>query len=191
MATGEGGMVVTDSDEIAKNIHIIRSHGMTTLTWDRHKGHAHSYDVVDLGYNYRISEIASSLGRTQLQKLDKNNEIRKNITEKYQHHLKGIPGVRLPFLKHNGRSAYHIFPLLLEKFPRDEFMDVLKAQGIQTSIHYRPIHLFSYYQKVVGTKALRLPKTEYVGEHEVTIPLHPLLTNEEILHVTNTIQEVL
>ena len=68
LATGEGGMIVTERDEIAKKIHIVRSHGMTTLTWDRHKGHAYSYDVVDLGYNYRISEIASSLGRKPIEK---------------------------------------------------------------------------------------------------------------------------
>lgn len=190
MATGEGGMIVTDSDEIAKKINIIRSHGMTTLTWDRHKGHAHTYDVVDLGYNYRISEIASSLGRTQLKKLDKNNEIRKKIVEKYQHRLGKIENVRLPFLKHEGVSAYHIFPLLLNGYPREKFMDDLKARGVQTSIHYRPIHKFSYYTELFRQK-IRLPKTEFVGEHEVTLPLHPLLSDEDIRYVTDAVEGVL
>jgi len=189
LATGEGGMIVTAHDDIAKNINIVRSHGMTTLTWDRHKGHAYTYDVVDLGYNYRISEIASSLGRSQLKKLDVNNKIRKGIAEQYQNQLRNIPNIRLPFLQYEGLSAHHIFPILLENNNREEFMDRLKAKGIQTSIHYKPIHLFSYYKKMVNSKLITLPKTEYVSDHEVTIPLHPLLRDEEILFVTDSIKE--
>jgi len=189
LATGEGGMIVTERDDIAKKINIVRSHGMTTLTWDRHKGHAYSYDVVDLGFNYRISEIASSLGISQLKKLDMNNNIRKGIAEQYQNQLRNISNIRLPFLHHEGLSAYHIFPILLENFPREEFMDRLKAKGIQTSIHYKPIHLFSYYKRLVNSGLIKLPKTEYVGDHEVTIPLHPLLSEEKILYVTNTIKD--
>jgi dTDP-4-amino-4,6-dideoxygalactose transaminase len=191
LATGEGGMIVTERDDIAKNINIVRSHGMTTLTWDRHKGHAYTYDVVDLGYNYRISEIASALGRNQLKKLDANNKIRKGIAEQYQNQLRNIPNIRLPFLLCEGLSAYHIFPLLLENFSREKFMDRLKAKGIQTSIHYKPIHSFSYYKKMVNSSLISLPKTEYVGDHEVTIPLHPLLRDEEILYVTDSIKESL
>jgi dTDP-4-amino-4,6-dideoxygalactose transaminase len=191
LATGEGGMIVTERDDIAKKINIVRSHGMTTLTWDRHKGHAYTYDVVDLGYNYRISEIASALGRNQLKKLDANNKIRKGIAEQYQNQLRNIPNIRLPFLHCEGLSAYHIFPIVLENFPREEFMDRLKAKGIQTSIHYKPIHLFSYYKKLFNSGLITLPKTEYIGDHEVTIPLHPLLRDEEILYVTDTIKDFL
>ncbi len=189
MATGEGGMIVTESDEIAEKIRIIRSHGMTTLTWDRHKGHAYTYDVVDLGYNYRICEIASCLGRTQLKKLDTNNEIRKGIVEKYHQQLKNLRNIGLPFLEHDGVSAYHIFPLLLKDYPREKFMDELKAKGIQTSIHYNPIHLFSYYKKSVCPD-ISLPRTEFVGEHEVTLPLHPLLSDDDISYVTDSIKDV-
>jgi dTDP-4-amino-4,6-dideoxygalactose transaminase len=191
LATGEGGMIVTNHDDIARKINIIRSHGMTTLTWDRHKGHAYSYDVVDLGYNYRISEIASSLGRTQLKKLDNNNKIRREITEKYQKQLTDSSNIQLPFLSYEGLSAYHIFPILLKNFPREKFMMRLKDKGIQTSIHYKPIHQFSYYKKMVHSNSDELSKTEYVGNHEVTIPLHPLLHEEEILYVTNTIKDTI
>ncbi len=80
MTTGEGGMLVTDDDRLAERLRLLRSHGMTSLTWDRHKGHAWSYDVVDLGYNYRIDEIRSAIGRVQLKKLEHNNQLRRELT---------------------------------------------------------------------------------------------------------------
>jgi len=90
LVTGEGGMIVTNDDALAESIRIMRSHGMTTLTWDRHKGHAHSYDVVDIGFNYRINEVASALGLVQLKKLDENNEKRRKIVEEYRKRLENI-----------------------------------------------------------------------------------------------------
>jgi dTDP-4-amino-4,6-dideoxygalactose transaminase len=161
LVTGEGGMIVTNDDVLAEKIRIIRSHGMTTLTWDRHKGHAHSYDVVDLGFNYRINEMASALGLAQLKKIDKNNERRMNIVEEYKRRLKAISEISIPFKDYKEKSSYHIFPILLsENISRNEFIDRLKEKGIQTSIHYPPIHLFTYYRKMLGFKEGMLPKTE-------------------------------
>jgi len=80
MTTGEGGMIVTDNADLAERLRRLRSHGMTSVTWDRHKGHAWSYDVVDLGYNYRLDEIRSALGRVQLSKLDAYNSRRRELT---------------------------------------------------------------------------------------------------------------
>ena len=186
LVTGEGGMVVTDDDALADKIRIIRSHGMTTLTWDRHKGHAHSYDVVDIGFNYRINEMASALGLVQLKKLDENNEKRKKIVEEYRKRLKSISEISIPFKNRKDKSSYHIFPILLsENGPRDEFIVRLKKRGIQTSIHYPPIHLFTYYQKIFGFKEGTLPKTEFVGNHEVTLPLHPMMNVENTEYIVN------
>src|SRR4030065_397689 len=84
MTTGEGGMLVTDEDELAERLRILRSHGMTSLSWDRHQGRASTYDVVDLGYNYRIDEMRSALGRVQLKKLSLNNQRRKHLTALYR-----------------------------------------------------------------------------------------------------------
>jgi dTDP-4-amino-4,6-dideoxygalactose transaminase len=84
LSTGEGGMLVTARDDIAEKVRLLRSHGMTSLTWERHQGHAYSYDVVDLGYNYRIDEIRSALGMVQLNKLDGNNKQRKYLTDLYR-----------------------------------------------------------------------------------------------------------
>ena len=114
MTTAEGGMVTTNNAKLAQKIRLLRSHGMTSLTWDRHEGHAWSYDVVDLGYNYRIDEIRSALGIVQLKKLKKNNQIRQSLTEEYRKTLRQVvPDVVVPFIKPRGESACHLMPILL------------------------------------------------------------------------------
>jgi len=192
LVTGEGGMIVTNDDALAEKIRIMRSHGMTTLTWDRHKGHAHSYDVVDMGFNYRINEMASAIGLVQLKRLDRNNEKRREIVEEYKKRLEKISGISVPFKNYKEKPSYHIFPILLaEDISRNEFIDKLKEKGIQTSIHYPPIHLFTYYRKKFGFEEGMLPKTEFVGEHEVTLPLHPGMNEEDVEYIINSISEAL
>lgn len=192
MAAAEGGMIVTNDPLLAEKIRIIRSHGMTALTWDRHRGHAYSYDVVELGYNYRINEIASALGLVQLKKLDRNNEKRKRLTEKYRQGLKNIPSISLPLQDCREKPSFHIFPVILPAaMARERFMEELKKRGIQTSIHYPPVHLFSFYQKAFGLKEGMLPKTEFVGRHVLTLPLHPLLEEKDVEFVTSQLTSLL
>jgi dTDP-4-amino-4,6-dideoxygalactose transaminase len=190
MATGEGGMLVTNNDELAAEIKRIRSHGMTSMSWDRYKGHAFSYDVTTLGYNYRLNDISSALGLCQLEKLEKNNDIRRNLDALYRKHLEKAEFLSAPFENYAGKSSCHIFPILLdEKVDREKFMEFLKSKGIQTSIHYPPIHLFSYYKKTFGFKEGMIPLTEHVGKKVVTLPLHPLLKEEDIKYVAEQILE--
>ena len=188
LVAGEGGMIVTNDDKLAEKIKKIRSHGMTSLSWDRHKGHAFSYDVTDLGYNYRTNEIASALGLCQLKKLDKNNEKRKELSILYRKYLENAEGITLPYTNVKEKSSFHLFPIILdEKINRVKFMEFLKKNGIQSSIHYPPIHLFSYYKKRFGFKKGMLPLTEFIGEREVTLPLHPLLKDEDIKYIAEKI----
>lgn len=192
LSTGEGGMVVTDDDKLAEKIRVMRSHGMTTLTWDRHRGHGYSYDVTDLGYNYRISEVASALGIVQLRRLEQNNARRKRIADRYRKVLEGTEGIGCPFDgRIDGESSHHIFPIVLSKdLPRAELQAELKERGIQTSIHYPPIHLFTYYRRLFGDTRGSLPKTEFIGEHEMTLPLYPGMTEEEVDYICTAINEV-
>jgi dTDP-4-amino-4,6-dideoxygalactose transaminase len=192
LATGEGGMIVTENDQLAKKLKLLRSHGMTTMTWNRHKGHAHSYDVVELGYNYRMTEMSAALGILQLKKLTNANKKRKVLTELYMTKLKGVDGLSIPFRNYPRPSSNHLFPILLnEQVDREKFMELLKKGGIQSSIHYPPIHTFSYYRRIIGQKEMGLPLTEFVGVHEVTLPLHPLLKREDVLLVCDKIKEIL
>jgi dTDP-4-amino-4,6-dideoxygalactose transaminase len=189
LATGEGGMLVTQSDKIAERLRALRSHGMTSLTWDRHQGHAHSYDVVVLGYNYRIDEIRSALGLVQLQKLPALNASRKRITEHYWATLTGS-GLIFPFSGLGYASAYHIMPVVLPaKVDRNNFIEVMKGDGVQTSLHYPPVHLFSYYQ--MRTPGVSLPMTEAFAGREVTLPLYPDLSEEEVAYVITSVKRAL
>lgn len=189
LSTGEGGMVVTDRDDLAEKIRSQRSHGMTTLTYDRHQGHAYSYDVVDLGYNYRIDEIRAALGREQLKKLAHNNQRRCEWTHLYWQLLDGS-GVELPFRRAGGSPAHHILPVLLPNgVDRYRFIDEMRKRRIQTSIHYPPTHTFKYYRNRYGEIAL--PVTEMVAAREVTLPLYPTMGAEKVKRVVEAVKEAL
>jgi dTDP-4-amino-4,6-dideoxygalactose transaminase len=189
LSTGEGGMVVTDDDELAAAVRLTRSHGMTSLTWDRHQGHAHSYDVTALGYNYRIDEIRAALGRVQLQKLEEGNARRREITQHYWKCLAGSP-LTLPFSsavvgRPSSVSSAHLFPVLLTAHvDRDAFMEQMKAADIQTSIHYPPIHTFSYYRS--RYPGIRLAVTEDIASRLVTLPLFPTMSDGQVDLVTTS-----
>jgi len=188
MTTAEGGMVVTNRYDLAEKMRIARSHGMTSLTWDRYKGHDFSYDVVQMGFNYRIDELRSSLGLAQLKKLDKNNRARRSLWRLYKDILDGITEIHIPFARFDGISSCHIFPVVLsEKIDRMEFMQYLREKGIQSSIHYPPVHLFSYYKKL-GLSESHLPLTQYVGRREVTLPLFPTMEVGDVGYVVDAIK---
>jgi dTDP-4-amino-4,6-dideoxygalactose transaminase len=179
MTTGEGGMLTTDNDDLAQKLSRLRSHGMTSLTWDRHKGHAWTYDVVDVGYNYRIDEIRAALGLAQLAKVEKNNECRRHLSQHYRSELQELARqVSIPFHHHEGKTSAHIMPILLPKgTDREKFMSSMKEQGIQTSFHYPPVHTFTAYKS--DTK-WNLPVTEEVASREVTLPLFPTMSVEDV-----------
>jgi dTDP-4-amino-4,6-dideoxygalactose transaminase len=185
-------MVITQRDDLAEKLRVLRSHGMTTLTWDRHRGHAFSYDVVALGNNYRIDEIRSALGLVQLKKLPANNARRKAITDRYRKAILGgaFPGVQVPFVDTHGQPSYHIFPMLLpEGVDRRAFMESMRNSGVQTSIHYPPIHQFTYYRERYS--GISLPVTEAVAAREVTLPLYPGMRDEDVDYVLASAIEAL
>lgn len=192
LATGEGGMLTTNDDDVAARLRLLRSHGMSTLTWDRHRGHAWSYDVSDLGYNYRPSEMTSALGLVQLSKLDKNNQLRRELTVQYRDCLTEMaPKAIIPFEAHHGISACHIMPILLpEGTRRTEFMNQMKEYGIQTSIHYPPIPTFGAYRDTYGSIS-QLPITQTAAEYEVTLPLYPLMSPADVRQVCELTASIL
>src|SRR5215218_6704488 len=144
LPVGEGGMVVTDDDDIADRVRLLRSHGMTTLTWDRHRGHASTYDVLLQGFNYRLDEVRASMGLVQLRRLEQENAARRKIAARYRDALDGVNGLSMPFGDRLGdlASSHHLaVAIVSEGGARDGVRNRLGEQGIQTSLHYPPIHL--------------------------------------------------
>lgn len=178
LSVGEGGMVVTKSPELYERLKGLRSHGMSVPSFDRFKGRAVSYDVVVPGLNYRIDEMRSALGLVQLQKLDAANEARAGLVAHYYKRLDGHSKILIPF-RHfmRGKPNFHIMPILLEEsVDRMQVIQSMKDDGIQTSIHYPAVQTFTAYQGVVN----ETPRAQFVADHELTLPLYPTMTMEEV-----------
>ena len=185
LPVGEGGMVVTRSAELAERLRLLRSHGMTRLTWDRHRGHAASYDVVATGFNYRLDELRAAIGLVQLGRLEAGNRARARIVARYRELLDGIAGVVMPFADGDPSSAHHLAVLVLPRgFGRAEFRASLDAARIQTSVHYPPIHQFTAFRR---RDPRPLPVTEDLAERLVTIPLYPQLDDDAVELVADAV----
>jgi dTDP-4-amino-4,6-dideoxygalactose transaminase len=189
MTTAEGGMVFARDPMILERVRLMRAHGMTASTLDRYKGHAHTYDVVELGYNYRMDELRAAIGLVQLTRLAGWNEQRRSLTALYRSQLARIEGVSVPF---GGwaKTAAHIMPVLLpQAVSRAVVMDEMRKRGVQTSVHYPPAHLFTYHAK--RFPGVSLPLTERFCALELTVPLYPGLSGEEALYVVTALEESL
>jgi dTDP-4-amino-4,6-dideoxygalactose transaminase len=187
LPVGEGGMVVTDDDSLAERIRLLRSHGMTTLTWDRHRGHANSYDVVEKGFNYRLDEIRAAIGLVQLRRLKEQNARRAQFVAFYRAALDGVNGIAMPFAPQpEATPAHHLAVAVLpEGSSRDAVRNAMAARGIQTSVHYPPIHRFSAYRRLATQRPL--PVTEAVASRLLTLPLYPHMTEAEALAVASAV----
>jgi dTDP-4-amino-4,6-dideoxygalactose transaminase len=189
LAVGEGGIVITDDPELAARIRSLRSHGMTTLTWDRHRGHAAGYDVVALGYNYRIDEPRAALARVRLARLDEENRRRRRADTRYRELLQRIAGIT-PTLQagESMTASHHLFTAVLdERHDRDAFRAGLGAEGIQTSVHYPPAHRFSIYREPTS----ELPLTDAYAARAVTLPMFADITPEQQDMVLTAVQTAL
>src|SRR5918996_70816 len=180
LPVGEGGMIVTDDDDLAARIRSLRSHGMTTLTWQRHRGHASSYDVVDAGFNYRIDELRAALAVVQLARLEGANSARRRLSARYRELLDDVDGISMPFAAadHEHSSHHLAVAVLPQRVDRDEVRLALQAARIQTSVHYPPIHRFSYYAELGRRRPL--PVTEKLSDRILTLPLFPHMSHEQV-----------
>lgn len=189
MTTAEGGMVFARDPKVLERVRLMRAHGMTASTLDRYKGHAHTYDVVELGYNYRMDELRAAIGLVQLERLAGWNERRRSLAKLYRSDLARIEGVIVPFEGWIKTSA-HIMPVLLPPtVNRGGVIDEMRKRGVQTSVHYPPAHLFSYHSKKFP--GVSLPVTERFCERELTLPLYPGLSDGTVRYVVTALEESL
>jgi len=191
LSIGEGGMVSTQCQDLHQKLGYLRSHGMTTLTLDRHKGRAITYDVAQPGLNYRMDEIRAAIGSVQLEKLPAGNVRRGELTDRYRVNLHGSP-VLVPFENQasNLLSVYHILPVLLPKGAcRVAVIGKLKEKKIQSSIHYPPFWDFNAYKGQFSP--VDSPITAQICSRQLTLPLFPTMTNSEVDQVTEALLEAI
>lgn len=187
ISTGEGGMIVTSDEKMYEKLKLLRSHGMTSMSYERAKGHSTSYDVVELGYNYRMDDIRAAIGISQLKKLMPDIMKRNNVRDRYIELLKGVDDIIIPFKDWHDLSASYIFPVVLSngtKEKRDNLRKYLADKGIQTSVHYPPSHKFKIYE---GYNKGELLVTDYVADNEFTLPMYGALTDEEIQYICDMV----
>jgi dTDP-4-amino-4,6-dideoxygalactose transaminase len=188
---GEGGMVVTRRSDIADRIRRLRSHGMSSLTWDRYSGHGHSYDVGAAGHNFRLDDIRSAILRVQLRSLERINRLRAERVAWYRRLLEpGLP-LAVPFTEFGGESAHHLFTVVLDEgVDRGAVAAHMKGRRVQTSVHYPPIHQFTYYRSRLGRQE-GLELTESLGRRLLTLPLYADMSFDQVGLVCESLAEAL
>jgi dTDP-4-amino-4,6-dideoxygalactose transaminase len=186
LPVGEGGMVVTDDSDLAERIKLLRSHGMTTLTWDRERGHADTYDVVLPGFNYRLDELRAAIGLVQLGRVFDENESRGRILARYREGLDGRQGITIPFRDRDARAASHhlAVAVLDQAIERTAIRAALRDARIQTSVHYPPIHRFSHY---ASSSTRDLPRTDAIAHRILTLPLYGAMRPEQVDRVVEAV----
>ena len=170
-------MVVTNDDDLAERVRLLRSHGMTTLTWDRHVGHASSYDVVTHGFNYRLDDLRAALGRAQLSKLGTGNARRREHAERYDGLLRDSQAF-LPVRTRHANSSHHLMVVVAQDLSlRDAAAAALARAGVQTSRHYPCITDFAAFADYAGSD---VPVSRRFAERTLSLPLYPGLGPDDV-----------
>lgn len=191
MTTGEGGMITLNDEKIADDLKILRLHGISKDAWKRYIDKENwYYEVVEAGYKCNPTDMNSVMGIEQLKKLDWMNKKRKEIAEFYNENLKDLE-IILPYVNPKIKSSYHLYPIRLLSYDRNNFIKKMAEKGIGTSVHFIPLHLMPFYQKMFGCTRGDFPTAEKVFENIVSIAIYPQLTLEQLEYICNSIKEIL
>lgn len=189
ISTGEGGMLITNNSAYFEKAKLLRSHGMTTMSYERAKGHSTAYDVVDLGFNYRIDDIRASIGVVQLKKLEADLIKRQKVRSFYINKLKNLTEILIPFENHSEFCSNYVFPIVVKNISserRNEIRDLLAKKGIQTSVHYPAVHRFSIYKEYYAD----LPITDQYENQMITLPMYSKLSMDDITYISDNLIEL-
>lgn len=178
MTTGEGGAVLTDDDEVAERVELLRNHGQVGR-----------YEHVAIGWNFRMTNIQAAIGLAQLRKLDGMNRRRREIARRYDEELSSIDGLRTPSEAPWGRHVYHLYTVWVEReADRDRLAEHLRSKGIQAAVHYpKPLHLQPALAQY--SRPGCCPVAEAASRHVLSLPMHPLLTDEDVDAVISAVKE--
>lgn len=194
ITTAEGGLITTDDEHLAQRLRIFRNHGITTDHRQRAEQGSWFYEMVDLGYNYRLSDLQCALGLSQLRKLERFTRRRQAIARRYDQRFAGhrqiIPLRPLPERQH----AYHLYVVRLVgealEGRKNDIFARLRERGVGVNVHYIPVHLHPYYQQQLGTHEGQCPKAETAYRQILSLPIFPTLEDDEVDGVARVLQDV-
>jgi len=192
ITTAEGGMVTTNSKIIAEKVRQLRSHGMTKSLKNRYSSeYPWVFDIVEPGYNYRLDEIRSALGITQLKRIKKINDLRKKASLYYHKNLQNIPGIILPDMVNDRSHSYHLYTIRVTKpfrLSRNKLYKKLRDNGIRTTVYWMPIHEYAAYRKFA--KKSSIPNTAKMYDEILALPLFPNISKKHQDAVIKVIKSV-
>lgn len=196
MTTGEGGMVTMNNQALADKIRILRLHGMDKTAWRRYgKGQFRHWDMKYIGFKYNMTDMQASLGIHQLKKIDDFWKKRKEYSRKYDDHFSGEKDIMvLPPPGTGDKNAYHLYPIRVRtenlKLSRDEIIDAIQAKNIGIGVHFRAVHLLSYYKNYFKTGCGVFPNAEYASDRLISLPLYPGMSPDDIDYVAESVKEI-
>ena len=194
ITTGEGGAIMTNSEELYSRLRLFRNHGMTSDFRQRAEAGSWYYEIVDLGYNYRITDIQCALGCSQLKKLPEFLKRRREIAGRYDAFFADIPEVNPLSVQAAVQHAYHLYVVRIDldalALDRKTLFKQMRDKGVEVNVHYIPVHLHPYYRKRFGLGPGLCPVAEAAYERIVSLPVCPRLTDGEVQYVMNALEEV-
>jgi len=195
ITTGEGGMAVTGSPELADRMRLMSLHGLSHDAWGRYSGSGSwDYRILAPGYKYNMTDLAGSIGLAQLERAEEMRRAREDRAHRYLESLRDVDEIELPEEDPDRMHAWHLFPLRLRldalAVDRNEVIAELKGEGIGTSVHWRPLHFHPYYEETYGWTRSDFPAASRVWERLVSLPLFPGMRDEEQDHVVSAIRAI-
>lgn len=190
ITTGEGGMIMTDNEELYKRLVLFRSHGITrdNSMMTRNEG-PWFYQQLDLGYNYRITDIQCALGCSQMRKLDKFLKRRRELVERYNNAFIECDNIVTPYQLPDTQSGWHLYIVQVKNHDRKQVFETLRDKGIGVNVHYIPVYMHPYYREH-GYKDIHCANAEEIYSHIISLPLYPGLTDEQQDYVIDTLKQL-
>lgn len=195
IASGEGGMILTNDAEIADRIRMLSLHGMSRDAWRRYQqGGNWRYDVLEPGFKYNMPDLAAAIGLTQLSRLDQMQRRRDEIASRYLKAIEQLPGVRAQsrIERRGDRHSWCMFPVMIEArtsgLTRNQLIDRLREAKVGASVHYIPTHHFSGYRTLATAP---LPNTDRIAEEVLSLPLYPSMSDEDVADVLDALQDII
>jgi perosamine synthetase len=195
VTTGEGGMVTTNEAKLAETLRRFRNHGISTDARQRHKAGQWYYEMVLLGFNYRLPDITCALGLEQLTRLDANLARRREIARVYTKAFREIPGVVPPVVRPDVNPAWHLYPIRLDlqklRADRGQIFRALRAENIGVNVHYIPVHTHPYYREQFGYKGGEFPVAEDAYARLLSLPMFHAMTERDVADVIQAVRKVI